>query len=1084
MTNLSHVSRKNIRSSDNTAAFIETEVDRNMEVCNKTGEADTSNEVGNKTEGADRSMEVCNKTEGADRSMEVCNKTGEADRNMGLCLKTGTDRNIAVSNKSELNFDIKKFTLVAIAIFIIFLGLDSLFGMSMDVLWMTKSGPFGDSENNDFKTSLSDKQRSNSWKHAPEKTASYLYLDYSFERFETVNLDSISEDDMIGPPLDIPSSKKQCDITNPSEKFDCFPEKSISEEGCMRRGCCWQKDATRRKPLKSRNENDTQAPVDVPYCFYPRNFPGYSVDERKDTPLGFSMNLSGQPPTYYPRGVRQLAVEVYYETNQRLHVKVYDPNIKRYEVPMSVPKADQRAANPAYTVTVSETGTPFWLSVTRKCDNSVLFSTKGAAPLIFTDQFLQLSSLLPSPYIYGIGEHRNNLMLNMNWTRKTLWNRDHYPLEGTNMYGSHPFYLVMEESGKANGFFLLNSNGMDVVLQPYPAVTWRTIGGILDFYIFVGQKPADIVREYTNVVGRTFMPPYWSLGFHICKFGYKSVNDTMMVVNRVRKAEIPHDTQWNDIDYAVGRLDFTTDVERFGDQAAMVDELHRRGMKYIIIVDPGISNSQPLGSYSPYDLGVEMDIFIKNESNKLFVGRLWPGTTVFPDWSNGKSHTYWAKLIGEFWKHVAVDGLWIDMDELGTFADGSVTGCDKNSEYNSPPYLPDVAGGTLYSRTICPSARQKLSTYYNLHNMYGMMETNATYHALKSLPLRRRPFVISRSTFSGQGHYGGHWTGDNIATFYDLYKSISVILTFNMAGIPMVGADICGFQHDTTYELCLRWYQLGAFYPFSRTHSDKPTRYQDPGAFDDFFAASVRDVYQTRYSLLPYLYTLFYESYTTGTPVARAMFYEFPNNKDTYHIDNQFMWGSGLLIAPVLTEKSRSVDVYLPLNSVWYNFYSGQRLTGKGKNMTLPAPLNIINLLVQAGSIIPMQEYALTTTESRLKDFSLLIAMGTNGTASGSLYWDDGITQESLEMGSYNFVEFTLTENKVRSKVQVARYEDWMLMKNVTIYGVDLCPVNVTMNGAAQAFAYDSSYKVLKMPTLKPRISLLKDFLLTWEYSP
>jgi hypothetical protein len=117
--------------------------------------------------------------------------------------------------------------------------------------------------------------------------------------------------------------EKQCDIKISSEKFDCYPENDVSEKGCEIRGCCWYQDMARRKPLKSKIENDTQAPVDIPYCFYPRNFPSYLVDERNDTPVGFSIKLKGEPPTYYPKGVKQLAVYVSFESNQRLHVKVF-----------------------------------------------------------------------------------------------------------------------------------------------------------------------------------------------------------------------------------------------------------------------------------------------------------------------------------------------------------------------------------------------------------------------------------------------------------------------------------------------------------------------------------------------------------------------------------------------------------------------------------------------------------------------------------------------------------------------------------------------------------------------------------------
>ncbi|XP_060576451.1 lysosomal alpha-glucosidase-like, partial [Ruditapes philippinarum] len=392
-----------------------------------------------------------------------------------------------------------------------------------------------------------------------------------------------------------------------------------------------------------------------------------------------------------------------------------------------------------------------------------------------------------------------------------------------------------------------------------------------------------------------------------------------------------------------------------------------------------------------------------------------------------------------------------------------------------------VVSGKLYTKTICASAKQKLSVHYNLHNLYGFMETKATYYALKELPSGKRPFIISRATFAGQGHYGGHWTGDNVATFHDLYRSISAILTMNLAGIPMVGADICGFNGNTTYELCLRWYQLGAFFPFSRSHnSDTILKDQDPGAFDDYFATSVRDVYMIRYSLLPYLYTLFYESYKNGTPVARAMFYEFPSHKDTYHIDSQFMWGPALLIVPVITKNSRKVEAYLPADSLWYSFYSGLRFKGKGENITLSAPLNSINLLVKGGTIIPMQEPGLTTSQSIQNEFSLLVSLGFNGTACGSLYKDDGDSQKSLEAEIHTFITFHVSNKRLQSTIVKASYLFNTMLKNITIFGIDAAPEKVIMNGASQVFSYNTTLKVLKVPSLNSKVFMMKPFVLDW----
>ncbi|WAQ97341.1 LYAG-like protein, partial [Mya arenaria] len=628
---------------------------------------------------------------------------------------------------------------------------------------------------------------------------------------------------------------KSCSIPNPAQRFDCHPEVNGTREICEMRGCCWQETKLRVKPLIAINYTDTQTPVDIPFCFYPLDFPGYTVAAVKETDLGVSLDLHTDHQFYYPRTVMNLRVDVMLETDARLHVKIYDADNSRYEVPLPVPKVSKAAASTRYMVTTSGKDEPFTITLVQVVNTCI--------------QFLQLSSVLPSSYMMGLGEHRMDLMQNLNWTRHTMWNIDQYPREDVDMYGSHPFYLVMEEGGRASGFFLLNSNAMD--------------------------NPADVIFEYTKVIGRTFMPPYWGLGFHVCRFGYKNVSDTLRVTNRIRQLGIPQDVQWNDIDYAIGRRDFTTDKKIFGDQPAMVEELHSRGMRYIIITDPGIDPSQPPGTYPPFDVGKEMDIFMRNHTGQLFVGKVWTDETVWVDYSHPRADKYWTQMVTDFHKKVPIDGLWIDMNEVSNFVDGSrlnSPGCP-NTTYDHPPFVPAVRGGYLYKKTSCPSCRQYISRNYDVHNLYGLMETNLTNRALRAARSGKRAFVISRSTFAGQGHFGGHWTGDNIGTFHDMYRSISVILRMGMFGIPMVGADICGFQGNATYEMCLRFYQLGAFYPFSRTHNDFKSNDQDPGAFDRHFADIVREAYLIRYSMLPLLYTLFYNSHITGAPVARAMFY-------------------------------------------------------------------------------------------------------------------------------------------------------------------------------------------------------------------
>lgn len=183
--------------------------------------------------------------------------------------------------------------------------------------------------------------------------------------------------------------------------------------------------------------------------------------------------------------------------------------------------------------------------------------------------------------------------------------------------------------------------------------------------------------------------------------------------------------------------------------------------------------------------------------------------------------------MDRYYQDVKFDGIWIDMNEPASFVAGSTDGC-LNNTWNHPPYLPKFGRNELFGGTICMDANHELGLHYDTHSMYGWWEARATREALETI-LERRPLVLSRSTFVGSGQYAAHWLGDNWSRWTNLKYSIIGILEMNMFGIPMVGADICGFTGVATEEMCSRWQQLGAFYPFSRNHNSNISPDQDPG---------------------------------------------------------------------------------------------------------------------------------------------------------------------------------------------------------------------------------------------------------------
>ncbi|NWU89928.1 LYAG glucosidase, partial [Upupa epops] len=588
---------------------------------------------------------------------------------------------------------------------------------------------------------------------------------------------------------------------------------------------------------------------------------------------------------------------------------------------------------------------PFGLVVYRQREGTVLVNTT-VAPLLFAEQFLQISTSLPSRFISGLGEHLTPLVLDTAWTRVTLWNRDMAPTPQVNLYGSHPFYLAMEDGGSAHGVFLLNSNAMDVLLQPSPALTWRSTGGILDFYVFLGPDPKSLP---SRLPGFPFMPPYWGLGFHLCRWGYSSTDITRQVVANMSAARFPLDVQWNDLDYADAKRDFTYNKQGFRDYPAMVRGFHRRGLRYILILDPGISSSGPPGTYRPFDEGLRRGVFIRNATGQPLIGKVWPGPTAFPDFTNPETHEWWHEMVRDFHEQVPFDGLWI------------------------VSALPAAPGP-------CPAA--------------GLQ------HPRKAAPPCR--------------------------------------------------------QHPSPSAL-------------------QP---QEPFAFSPAAQATMRSSLRLRYSLLPFLYTLFHRAHSAGETVARPLFLEFPGDPNTWAVDRQLLWGGGLLITPVLEAGKTQVSGYFPAGT-WYSLAGGgaRRCWGAlgGQWILLPAPLDTINVHVRAGHILPLQEPALSTAESRKKGMALLVALTAEGIARGDLFWDDGDSWQSFERGDYTELLFLASHGAVLSQLlRASAHLDGVLLEKGLCQAAALRPPQGGRTPPDPSF----SPQVLRVPVSLP---MWEPFVIAWS---
>ncbi|XP_065071770.1 maltase-glucoamylase-like isoform X1 [Rhopilema esculentum] len=872
-----------------------------------------------------------------------------------------------------------------------------------------------------------------------------------------------------------------------NERFDCTPGIEPNEATCRGRGCVW----------KDSLSNTTG----VPKCFFPTSY-GYNATSRiMRTSFGkYVIRLQRiQTPQIYTDHSEKVFVVIHSFTSH-LRIKIVTLPA-RYEVPVTLFEGMETEPinkdNEIYTVDMNRT--PFGLIVNRTKTNRPLFDS-SAGPLIFADQFLQMSTKLPSKYIYGFGEHEHESFLHdVNWKTYGMFSRDQYPKPNANLYGHHPFHMVMEEDGNAHGILLLNSNAMDVTLQPLPALTYRTIGGVLDFYMFFGPTPEDVVKQYTLAVGRPFMPPYWSLGFQLCRWGYNSLERVKNITQKMREYDIPQDVQYGDIDHMDRHVDFTFNKKKYAGLPDFVRAIKNDGLRYIIILDPAISANETK-PYNAYDYGVQDDVFMKNEDGTTLFGKVWPyypnvtigidynwenqtkffrAYAAFPDWTHANATKYWSKLVDEHRSVIRFDGLWVDMNEPANFITGRVQGCPNNT-MEHPPYWPTLVAEskpkTLAEKSTCMSAKSYLGKkQYNSHSLYGLMQAKATFEALNTTQ-GTRPFVLTRSSYPSAGKYAGHWLGDNLSAWGQMHKSIIGMLEFGLFGIPYIGADICGFRDDTTEALCRRWTQLGAFYPFARNHNSFWAKPQDPPHFGAEFAGETRYILRIRYTLLPYLYTLFYDAHTTGATVVRPLMHEFTNEIETWAIDKQFLWGSALLIVPVLDQGATSVKAYFP-KSRWFSYYNGEELHIRGaRQFDMDAPENFIPLFVRGGFTIPTQEPANNTMFSRKNPFGLLIALNGDGDANGSLFWDDGESKDTIAAGKYLKVLVSFSQHHIKWEVVKNGYSvaDNLHLSSIKVMGIcgkgiEKLLVNEKVeNGKA---TFNSTSQVLHIMNLKLQLT-------------
>jgi alpha-glucosidase len=647
----------------------------------------------------------------------------------------------------------------------------------------------------------------------------------------------------------------------------------------------------------------------------------------------------------------------------------------------------------------------------------------------------------------------------------TNWNTDSFGWQESTdpIYKSIPYFMTFNK-GVSAGIFLDNTwrTSFEFNKEYRDGYSFGSEGGPLDYYVFLGPDPKKVVETWAWLTGTTPLPPLWSLGFQQSRYSYYPESEVRRIATRLRAERIPVDVIYLDIDYQLKNRPFTVDPERFPHFDQLIADLTAEHIHTILITDLHIADL-PNAGYKPYDEGVAGDHFVKNPDGSAYVGWVWPGKSVFPDFTQKSTREWWGTLYKDFVSR-GVSGFWNDMNEPAIFEVPSKT-------------MPD----DIQHRINEPGFAPRTATHLEIHNIFGMENSRATFEGLKKIAPTIRPFVLTRASYAGGQRYAATWTGDNSSTWNHLRQTIPQLENLGLSGFAMSGADVGGFARSPQAALLTRWLQVAAFHPIDRDHTADGTNPQEPWENGTEHDVNLRRAaIEERYKLMPYFYTVAEEMSRTGLPMMRPLFLEFPNGAvDGQPLDqtdsNSFMLGASLLIADSpYPDTPDNYAVALPPVG-WYDYWTGARVEGsagrkaidntkvKQAEVTIHPSIDTLPVFVRAGSIIPEQPLIQSTSEKPEGPLSLRVYPPAKGgtECSGSLYLDDGVST-AYQNGEVLRVRFDCMQSTDGMTLIVSPHEGkfaaWWSQLSVEVYGANHEAKGAHTADGPVATSYDSEH--------------------------
>ena len=765
--------------------------------------------------------------------------------------------------------------------------------------------------------------------------------------------------------------------------------------------------------------------------------------------------------------IKELNISLNIEHSKYVHLKITDLNKKRWEVPQEIlneeyfktinPKNNSRNFKINYLQTNKDCSFELYFESHEngKINKHIFYSFDITKNFLYSNNYINFESHLTSNDIFGFGERIHHFKLKEGIY--TIWPRDQKNLYdegkgGKNLYGHQPIGL---HKTKYNdiwlGFVFLNSNPQDVQIYKKDSGTilsHKTIGGIIDYYIIIDNSPENVVRDIHYLIGIPILPPYWSLGNHQCRWGFNNFEAFKNVYENYKLRKIPIDAMWTDIDSMNNYQIFTVDEKEFKELPEYVKNvIHKDYGYYVPIIDIGLPGDDLQNIY--VQNGNKYNLFIKSGyTGQNLMASVWPGKTIFPDFFNPDVYKIWDKGLDDYYDIIQYDGFWLDMNEIANLKRGNCPGeilddeskCDMIKDFKIS-YLP---GYTEKIDLLTTGSINMNGITYEGNILYNNKPLISVYQARQSynyLKLRnKRPFIVTRANSFGIGKYAFHWLGDNFSFNQYIEYSISGIFNYNLFGVPFTGADICGFRNNSNGKLCTRWYNIGAFYPFTRNHNRKQSIDQYPWSFGEEYETIIKKDIQYKYSLLRYYYSqLYLVSLNEKGSFFKPVMFEFPNDIYSYeNIESKIMIGEAILICAFFDNEENDKEFILP-NSNFNLYPSGQNIINYSseddiqfRKKSLSGKLSVLHIFLRGGYILPMQDtfskFILNTHYLREEKINLIINPDHEGNSKGVIFYDN---EEINDLTNYIRVDLEFKNKILKIKTNIKDSPDYIYKDHI-----------------------------------------------------